>query len=183
VRLKTALNIPSFLDGMFEHATVIGGDTNKMFFECNCGREFSLSLEYDVYNAEQIRCTTCKRKLAPDIGERYVYKRVKSDARKAGRVFHLPFDWFKHAIHAPCHYCGSTDKNEMNVLSRRPGEFLVQNFRYNGLDRLNNDIGYEIQNCVPCCFICNRAKQSMPYSEFIEWIDNMIQYRGNQIRG
>lgn len=118
--------------------------------------------------------------LKPYVGERYAYKRIKSDAARVGREFNLPFEWFIHAIHAPCHYCGSQDANKISVASKRPGEWLVKDFRYNGLDRLDNSVGYVIQNCVPCCFICNRAKNSMPYTLFVEWIDNMIQYRSNR---
>lgn len=117
------------------------------------------------------------RELAPHVGERYAYKRVKSDAVRAGREFSLPFEWFIHAIHAPCHYCGSVDANSINVASKRPGEYIIQDFRYNGLDRIDNERGYVIQNCVPCCAICNRAKNSLPYDVFNKWIDNLIQYR------
>jgi len=119
------------------------------------------------------------RPLAPDVGERYAYKRVKSDAVRGGREFALPFEWFKHTIHAPCHYCGRVDRNSINVASKRPGEWLIKDFRYNGIDRLNNEMGYVIQNSIPCCAVCNRAKNSMGYQEFIEYINDMIQYRSN----
>ena len=167
------------MDGVSEYSKMTGGDADKFYFLCNCGQEFTLSRDYDIYDTSQLRCYTCKRDVAPDAGERAVYKRVKSDATRAGREFTLPFEWFKHMIHAPCHYCGAEDRNSINVASKTPGRFLVKDFRYNGLDRLNNDLGYVIQNCVPCCFICNRAKNSMVYQDFIQWIDDMVQYRSN----
>ena len=47
---------------------------------------------------------------------------------------------------------------------------------YSGLDRINNEVGYTRQNVVPCCIICNRAKNSMPFKDFIDWINRLTQY-------
>lgn len=41
---------------------------------------------------------------------------------------------------------------------------------YNGVDRINNSIGYVIENCVPCCRQCNRSKDILNQKEFYEWI-------------
>lgn len=177
--MRTALDTSIFAQEMYKYAKPVGGEQKRIYFTCACGKPFSLSTEYDVYRASQLRCPSCKRNVKADIGERAVFKRVKSDANRAGRTFDLPFEWFKHTIHAACHYCGRKDQNSISVPSKRPGEWLIQNFRYNGIDRLNNGLGYEIHNCVPCCFVCNRAKQSMSYGEFMHWIEDMIQYRGN----
>jgi len=165
----------------FEHSCLIGHGKKEFVFECECGEQFSLSRQYKFKNTMQLRCKQCKRKenMQPNVGERAAYKRVKSDAMRGGREFDLPLDWFLEAIHMPCHYCGRVDQNSINVASKRKGEFLIKDFKYNGLDRLNNDIGYVIENVVPCCFVCNRAKNSMGYQEYIEYIDNMIQWRRN----
>lgn len=39
-----------------------------------------------------------------------------------------------------------------------------------GIDRVDNSIGYTIENCVSCCFTCNSAKGSKTAEEFINWI-------------
>lgn len=44
---------------------------------------------------------------------------------------------------------------------------------YNGLDRVNNLLGYELTNVVPCCNICNRAKKDMTYEQFKLWIKDL----------
>jgi hypothetical protein len=51
----------------------------------------------------------------------------------------------------------------------RPGD-LNGEFVYNGIDRLDCAIGYQPNNVVSCCAICNRAKGDMPFEAFIEWI-------------
>lgn len=166
----------------YEHATLYGHGRKEFLFKCECGEQFTLSRDYKIKTSDQIRCKNCKRKanMQPNVGERAAYKRVKSDAARGGRVFDLPLDWFLEAIHQPCHYCGQVDQNSINVASKRKGEFLIKDFKYNGLDRLNNDIGYVIENVVPCCFVCNRAKNSMGYQEYIEYLNNMIQWRSNR---
>lgn len=48
----------------------------------------------------------------------------------------------------PCWYCG----REIKTI---------------GLDRANNEIGYKIDNLIPCCATCNKAKRDMTQSGFI----------------
>jgi hypothetical protein len=119
--------------------------------------------------------------IAPDPGPRYVMKRIKSDAARANREFLLTLQDIKDLIHEPCHYCGIIDMNTMTVKSRTSGQFIVKDYKYNGIDRVDNSVGYVRSNCVPSCAICNRAKNSLPYDTFIYWIENLIRFR-NGIR-
>jgi hypothetical protein len=52
-------------------------------------------------------------------------------------------------------------------------------YAYNGIDRVDNFKGYEIDNCVPCCYICNYAKRDMSKDQFLAWVKRiyMNQYR------
>ena len=43
-------------------------------------------------------------------------------------------------------------------------------YLHNGIDRIDNNIGYESKNVVSCCKICNYAKSNMNYKDFILWI-------------
>ena len=45
--------------------------------------------------------------------------------------------------------------------------------KHNGVDRLDSSIGYEKFNCAPCCFKCNRAKDTMSSEEFIDHIERI----------
>lgn len=83
-------------------------------------------------------------------------------------------------IHLPCHYCGRQDCNKIDIPSKSRDRIpLLQNFRYNGIDRVDNTKGYTIQNTVPCCMVCNRAKNSMSYREFIEYLDALTSHRSS----
>jgi hypothetical protein len=43
-------------------------------------------------------------------------------------------------------------------------------FCYNGLDRVDNGKGYEIDNVVPCCKECNYAKCDRTQKDFVNWV-------------
>ena len=48
---------------------------------------------------------------------------------------------------------------------------------YNGIDRVDSNIGYIFENCVPCCKLCNMAKKEYPVEEFKEWIAKLGKLR------
>lgn len=49
--------------------------------------------------------------------------------------------------------------------------------KHNGIDRLNSSIGYEVDNCVPCCYICNRAKAQLDDKTFLNHITKIYNHR------
>lgn len=58
-----------------------------------------------------------------------------------------------------CHYCGLSPSSV-----RYKGDMF---FRYNGIDRANNAVGYILSNCLPCCEGCNRFKLNRNYDVFL----------------
>jgi deoxycytidylate deaminase len=40
-----------------------------------------------------------------------------------------------------------------------------------GIDRIDNNVGYTIDNCVACCRVCNWMKMQMDVDE---WFDHMF---------
>jgi hypothetical protein len=69
------------------------------------------------------------------------YKNYITSAAKRGYTMSLSFEDFKTYVLSPCYYCTSFVAEEVN-----------------GIDRINNDIGYEKDNCVACCETCNMMK-------------------------
>jgi hypothetical protein len=67
----------------------------------------------------------------------------------------------------PCYYCDRPPQ-QIFTASRQQNSYFP--FRFNGLDRKNNNRGYDWQNVVPCCFQCNRAKAAITETEFYKWI-------------
>ena len=48
---------------------------------------------------------------------------------------------------------------------------------YNGIDRLDNSVGYTKENCVPCYKMCNYAKNKFTMEEFLIWINRVYHYQ------
>lgn len=95
-----------------------------------------------------------------------LYENYQKNAKRRGRRFDLtPLEFYK-LTKGRCHYC-----------NKQPAQYLAFRIKmqlgdmayvYNGIDRMNNDVGYVPSNCVSCCWKCNRAKGKMPYQEFID---------------
>jgi hypothetical protein len=85
-----------------------------------------------------------------------VYER---EAKSRGLEWSLSNEQFLILTSGDCYYCGKI-----------PGQVCIErngNFVYNGIDRIDNDVGYETANCVSCCKDCNFAKRDMSYDKFI----------------
>jgi hypothetical protein len=51
-----------------------------------------------------------------------------------------------------------------------------EDFIHNGIDRVDNEIGYVRGNSAPCCTICNRMKRELSYSGFLNHVRKIYEY-------
>lgn len=97
-----------------------------------------------------------------------LYSKYRTNAAYRKHTFNLTEEEFFHLLQQPCHYCG-----------KEPSQIVVNNGNsasYNGIDRVNNNIGYEVGNVVSCCGICNVMKQSFTEEEFFSHIKQIIAH-------
>lgn len=99
-----------------------------------------------------------------------LYSRYREGASKRNKSFTLSKREFEILTKADCYYCG-IPPNQTIKGKRTNGEYL-----YNGIDREDNDHGYEYWNCVACCKTCNFAKSKSSQEEFYDWIERLIKY-------
>jgi 5-methylcytosine-specific restriction endonuclease McrA len=97
----------------------------------------------------------------------HVYIAYKRHARLKKRSFELSLATFVQIAKKDCYYCGQPPKNALKSKCGR------ENFIYNGLDRINNDNGYTLDNVVACCFKCNLAKKKMSQKDFLSWVTQL----------
>ena len=88
----------------------------------------------------------------------------KKSAREANRTFLLTNEECRALFKGDCSYCGDAPYRE----TKKKDSY--GNFIYNGIDRLDNDKGYEPDNVVSCCWPCNDLKGSYSVGEFIRLI-------------
>lgn len=103
-------------------------------------------------------------------GLNYLYSNYKMRSNKACREFHLTKEYFKILTSSNCHYCGREPSQKIQPSSYKQEYKGDGAYIYNGIDRVDCSSGYTIENSVPCCKICNRAKLGMSYSDFLKWI-------------
>ncbi len=76
------------------------------------------------------------------------YNQYKNGALNRKLAFLLTQGEFRTFWAKPCHYCS-------------------EGIETIGLDRVNNKMGYTLNNIVSCCTPCNRMKKAVGYKEFI----------------
>ena len=99
---------------------------------------------------------------------RKLLRRYRKGARDRGLLWNLTEDQFGEITKRDCYYCGDSPyKKEVGPQG---------NYTYNGIDRIDNEIGYFLENVVSCCEICNRMKLTMGYDNFLIHISKIYQY-------
>jgi hypothetical protein len=84
------------------------------------------------------------------------------NARQRGHEWALDRTLFETLITSACYYCSRV--GDMETVSEA-GDV----FPHNGVDRLDNSVGYTVANSVPCCKPCNQAKNDRSVDEFRDW--------------
>lgn len=100
-----------------------------------------------------------------EAARRRVIGHYKRNATDRMLLWELSDSVFFELVALPCHYCGTLPSRE----EVSPSGVLV----YNGLDRLDNSLGYTQENTVPCCFRCNHAKSDLSLEDFLLWIERL----------
>jgi len=130
----------------------------------------------EVYRRTWIRgtkmCKRCRSSITSkrNYGEatfNTVYRQYASGAKRKGNLFNLSKKEFIEITKRNCFYCDSRPSNV------KKSNFNNGDFVYNGIDRIDNDKGYIITNVVPCCKICNYAKNTMTLKEFYDWLNKV----------
>lgn len=90
-------------------------------------------------------------------------------ATKNNMNFNFTDEEFREITQKDCYYCGLSAKDS-NIFNYRGI------YQYNGIDRINSSIGYEKDNCVPCCWNCNKMKSDLTSEDFIKQIEKVYKF-------
>lgn len=151
-----------------------GQSRGVWLFRCDCGNEVEKTA-FDVRRADTKSCGCARfgRPAANRMSEgeasfNGLLNHYRYSAKRRGYSWGLSRDEFKGLTKQDCFYCGSPPSQKHLTHKSAFGEYI-----YTGVDRINNDVGYESGNVVPCCSICNRAKATLTTKEFLSWIDRV----------
>jgi len=93
------------------------------------------------------------------------YSNYRTHAKTKGLAFNLTLEQFSDFAISDCFYCG----NAPSINRKGPGAVKRRRAHpVNGIDRMNNSLGYFLGNCVSCCTACNMMKKAKSIHSFIE---------------
>ena len=126
------------------------------------------------YGKESMTCANCALKQATQDKKREdrvrnykeenskntegYYKEYIKKATLKGREITIDFNDFLNLVTSACYYCNHSSETETI-----------------GIDRVDNTKGYTKENCVPCCWKCNRIKHTYHQKFFLEKCKIMIK--------
>lgn len=107
-----------------------------------------------------------------------IFKNYHSASKRKNYEFSLSKEEFFMLLSGNCHYCGIAPCRKWSGTKRTVADMSA--FRYNGIDRQDNNTGYITSNCVSCCHRCNNSKKDMSITAWLEWIKRVSNYQLNQ---
>jgi len=146
--------------------------------KCECGNITNV-VSSSLYSGNTQSCGCLRKDVTQqinrlDYGEA-AFNSLIGDYKRSAKKRHLDFtltrEEFRNIVLGNCYYCGKEPSQTGN--QKFYGLFI-----HNGIDRVDNSIGYTRENVVTCCKQCNQAKSNYTVLEFKQWI-NQILLTGN----
>jgi len=168
--------------------TIYGGHRRSIVkTRCDCGEEV-FKLRTNLLHGKVKSCGCLRQEIMAKIGSLGLNRKpfghaakhatfdvCRRRAERRGIAFCLTETEFLSITSLNCFYCGSPPAN-VSKSGVYNGDYV-----YNGIDRVNSELGYVVGNCVPACIICNRAKSDLPLEEFLRWLTQARRPQGELI--
>lgn len=170
----------------YNHLTVLKRIPHKKGYiclvcKCDCGNETTVlwsNLRRGLTTS--CGCAMLKKVCLPiraDAAYNAIFRQYMQGAKTRNLPWGITREQFIELTTQNCFYCGSAPfrKIPTNLTARSPKSRQRQRSEwplvlYNGVDRRRNDLGYFPENCVACCFQCNRSKWVYTEKEFVDWV-------------
>ena len=162
-----------------------GGFANWLC-KCECGME-KIIIGNGLRTGNTQSCGCLQKEIAGNqkrlkqglANMREMIRGYRNGAKRRGLEYNLTEEQFFELTQQNCYYCGAKPNNVSNFKGYN-GTYI-----YNGIDRKNNDLGYTIENSVPCCKLCNYKKSDMTLQDFQNWIrrvyNNVFSEKGKDV--
>lgn len=146
--------------------------------ECTaCGRQSIRLYNINQWNATT-KCKFCESKssITDDAAYNSMWRLYLQGAKDRNIDWNLTPNQFLELVTKDCIYCGKKPQ----VRSTRYGRAGIKttfDTPVNGIDRINSNKGYCIDNCVTCCSNCNYMKQSMDIHTFLQHVEQIYKHQ------
>lgn len=136
---------------------------------CSCGKEVIIR-GYSLKIGKTKSCG-CLSKECSHLSEFKIPKYSHEDVvlkkiwKRKNRYVKIPFKKFTQLIQQSCYYCNSEPSLYQQSIRKESKKIY-----YNTLDRIDSTKDHILENVVPCCLTCNRAKLTRSIDQFKEYI-------------
>jgi hypothetical protein len=172
-------------------AGTLGGDANKTkhaYWNCVCecgaaqavrGTKLAkgLSVQCSACNlgkSKSSRASTWDAKRSSNVPGEAAFRTILMNYIKNANHKGIPFELEDAHVHSllsgNCHYCG------IGPSALRVSRNGLDTMMHNGIDRVDNSLGYSRDNVVTCCRTCNFAKRDMSTDEFLSWVFRIYRH-------
>lgn len=173
---KKAIDI---LGRKFSFLTVIekhGSKDNKMYWKCKCDcGNTTIAAGRELRNGHTKSCGCYQARIRSHLSRKtpfnFFRNRIRKQAASRGYEFSITDEYVNELFQGNCYFCGSEPKSQVWYTHDSV------TYKYNGIDRLNNDVGYIYGNVVSCCANCNFAKRMLNEDEFLDLIEKIYMHR------
>lgn len=180
--LRASRALPDIVGKVYGNLTVlrfIGRDRHgNNLWLCRCAYGNEASRKFASLNSKRgLTCgcskdgTWSRTKAQGVSGMNKVHRNYQRNAQKRGHSWEITPEQFFRVLEKPCVYCGSDRQTRSQT---GWGEY-----RYTGIDRWMNGIGYRADNIVPCCPTCNYAKRTLDGPAFLQHVSVMYHHTRN----
>lgn len=120
--------------------------------ECICGKVKDVGTNKGKLTSKSCGCRSHQKEEIKPFSS--LFHRYINDAKARNVKFNLSYEQFEDLASSPCYYCGKVRTGRQKYNNR-------MTILYTGIDRVDNDKGYQSDNCVPCCKSCNTKKKAI----------------------
>jgi len=138
---------------------------------CGCLKEEFLAKKGNQFGLYKDRELAMLRVQYSHLKRRHTQNKMRGDI--------MDFENFRKLSKSPCKYCGLKYSKiiEDRQNETKKGKLNSRHIlKINGIDRVNNNIGYTNKNSVSCCKVCNFAKHTQTKKDFYKWVKKIYEY-------
>ena len=160
----------------FNALTVVKHCPDRQSYECLCDCGKTTWAKTNALKIGKHKSCGCIKREPLLIGhmaaKNDIYRNYKQAAKKRGYEFLLTKEEFVNLISGACHYCGTVGSLASAMVAHK-------DFRHNGVDRVDNSVGYLKENTVSCCAACNRSKGVLGLEAWSAWLRALFAHQQN----
>ena len=167
-------------------------ENNKTYWNCVCDCGNEKITHTSLLTQDKCKSCGCSRhdesyNREPNreyaIIKRLYSHMIKKRSKKMNFEYDININEFEKIIKSNCYYCGLENSNFASdrlysVINGKEYKYNISDiiFRFNGIDRIDSNKGYLMDNVVPCCRYCNSAKNDMSVIDFKKFISRIYKY-------